>query len=128
MTKIEGKIKINDGFLQGHYYKFSKTDNEGYSEEVKLKYLAFKDDQHIFIDEDEYLLIKLDKDKHLEHIVEDFGYENLDSINWLNWRIEQNSPHDHIKMVVSTGGRSVETTLSLDYEIKRLAKQIGVNL
>lgn len=128
MSKIEGNIKINDGFLVDHYYKFSRTDSDDHSEEVRLKYLAFKYGEHIFIDEEELLLVRLDEHKHFKERSGDYVYENLESINWLNWYVEQKSESAPMTFVVSRGGRSIETTLSLDYEVKRLAKELGVNL
>lgn len=128
MNKDYGEIEISEGFVVGNYYNFSKEFDDDVSE-VSLKYLGEKDGYKKFLDEDELDVVEFSGSR-LESCVHDIGvYTILSNKNVLTWRILSVNFHcKYLILELSKDGHKTSTTVSLDHEIRKLAKNIGVNL
>lgn len=128
MNKDYGEIEISEGFIVGNYYNFTKEFDCDVSE-VSLKYLGEKDGYKKFLDEDELDVVEF-SGSSLESCAHHFGtYTILSNKNVLIWSIlSVNFEFKYLTLQVEKGGHKTSTAVSLDHEIRKLAKNIGVNL
>lgn len=127
---MNGKIKITEEFIPGNYYEFEIHD-DGYInlKPVKCRYLKpDKTGDHTFLDEENLRLVYLKPTAIVSYGGDyDFVYHLLDNCSYIHYEAEQIENTQLLKIKVwNDKGRSVESTISLQYKIDELIKIGGL--
>ena len=127
---MNGKIKIAEEFIQGNYYEFEIHDG-GYMnlKPVKCKYLkqnSYKD--YVFLDEENLELVELPPDRLSScETNSEKVYHLLDNCSYIHYEAEQIENSSCLKIKVwNDKGKTVESTVSLQYKIDELIKIGGL--